>query len=166
MAETIFRGPGVSLGSLMDTRVESFDGPSISYQGDTIPDPRYSPAAKDGVEQGRIPVFLNSPYIVMVDNIPSTTNASTLVSAAQFTSGVALTIIQTASGATAAGSPSPAGGIPIINFNTGAVTNVLAIDLGFATGTTTANSSTVVVQDSTQFQQAQWLVIGGAGNGA
>src|SRR6266446_10820212 len=70
MAEDIFRGPGVLAGSLMDGRVEAFDGPAINYQGDSFPDVRYTPMAKDGVAPARIPVFFNNPYAVLCDNIP------------------------------------------------------------------------------------------------
>ena len=77
MAETLFRGPGVSIGSLMDGRVESLDGPSMEYQGDIIPDPRFSPANKDSLSPGCIKGYYNNPYFALVDTIPSATSTST-----------------------------------------------------------------------------------------
>jgi hypothetical protein len=58
-------------------------------------------------------------------------------------------------------------GVPIIPIGTTVATvAALALDFGFATGTTAANSTTVVVVDNRVFRLGQWLVIGGAGNTA
>lgn len=164
MAETLLRGPGVSIGSLMDGRIEPWDGPSIEYQGDVIPDPRYSPANKDAVGPGAIKGFFSNPYFVLVDTIPSASSTAT-VAAAQApstTAGVALALTTAVLG-TAAGVPVWTPGIPIIPSNTTVPVTVSAIDFGFTTGTTAANSSTVVVVDNSLFQVGQWIVIGGAG---
>lgn len=164
MAETLLRGPGVSIGSLMDGRIEPWDGPSIEYQGDIIPDPRYSPANKDSTSPGAIKGYFSNPYFVLVDTIPSA-NATNTVAAAQApstTAGVALSLTTAVLG-TAAGVPVWTPGIPIIPSSTTTPVTVSAIDFGFTTGTTAANSSTVVVVDNSQFQVGQWIVVGGAG---
>lgn len=164
MVETINRGPNVSLGSLTDSRVELLDGPVIAYQAEAFPDPRFTPAAKDGTSPARVPAFMLSPQSIVVDNVPSASSTSA-VAAAQApstTQGVALNLVTAVTG-TSSG-PVCAAGVPIIPFGSSVATTVMAIDFGFATGTTTANSSTVAVADNTIFQVGQWLVIGGAGS--
>jgi hypothetical protein len=164
MAETVLRGPAVVVGALMDGRVEPFDGPSIGYQGDVIADPRVSPLAKDGLAPGRVPGFYNAFYTVSVDAIPSTASTTT-IGASQTpstTAGVALALV-TAQAGTAAGVPVFSPGIPIVPQGTTKVVTVSAIDFGFATGTTTAASTTVVVDDNTKFTLGQWLVMPGCG---
>jgi len=166
MAETIFRGPGVSIGSLMDGRVEAFDGPSIGYQGDIILNPLFSPQPKDGLAPGRMHGWYNAFYTVSVDAIPQT-SSSTVIAASQVPSttiGVALNLVTAVAG-TAAGVTVYSPGIPIIptSTGTGAPVTVSALDFGFATGTTTANSSTIVVVDNRVFTLGQWVVIPGCG---
>lgn len=164
MAETLYRGPGVSIGSLMDGRVEQLDGPSIEYQGDLIPDPRFSPANKDSLSPGAIKGFFNNPYFTLVDNVPSA-NSSTSIAASQqiaTTLGLSLTLV-TAQAGTAAGVQVFAPGVPILNASTGAIATVSAIDFGFTTGTTASNSSTVVVVDNSLFAVGQWICIPGVG---
>lgn len=164
MAETLFRGPGVSIGSLMDGRVEPFDGPEIGYQGDMIPDPRQTPVNKDSLSPGAIKGYFNNPYFTLVDSIPSSNSSSTIAAAQapSTTAGVALNLTTAVLG-TAAGVPVWTPGIPIIPANGSAVVTVSAIDFGFTTGTTVASSSTVVVVDNSLFQPGQWIVIGGVG---
>lgn len=167
MAETAFRGPVLSLGATLDTSSSPFDGPSISYQGQIFPDPRENnPAAKDSFSPGAIPGFLIGNTIQVIDQIPSPLSTTTIAATQVATSGTAFSLATTAAGGSASGVPSWCVGIPIIPSGTTTVTHVGAIDFGFTTGTTTANSSTVVVLDSTMFAQGQWLVIGGAGNAA
>ncbi len=167
MAETLLRGPGISIGSLMDGRVEPFDGPSISYQGDMVPDPRQSPANKDGLSPGVVKGFFNNPYFVLIDVVPQA-NSTTTIAASQVpstTAGVALALTTAVLG-TAAGVQVWTPGITIYNASTGGTASVGAIDFGFTTGTTAANSTTVVVVDNSQFTIGQWIVIGGAGSGS
>ncbi len=171
MAESVFRGPVVSVGSLMDgpgsgtsAPITLTDGPSIEYQASMFPDPRFSPLNKDGLSPGRVKGWFNSPSVIIVDAIPSA-NGTANIAAAQApstTAGIALNLV-TAQLGTAAGVPVPAAGVPIIPVGTSVATTVLAIDFGFGTGTTAANSSTVIVNDITLFQLGQWIVIPGAG---
>lgn len=164
MAETINRGPNVSVGSLMDGRVEQFDGPSVDYQGFITLDPRFSPMAKDGLSPARAVGFYNSGQFIIVDAVPSATGTSAIAAAQapSTTTGVALTLATAVLG-TAANVPVWTPGIPIIPTNTTKVVTVSAIDFGFCTGTTASNSSTVVLTDNTVVTQGQWIVIGGAG---
>jgi hypothetical protein len=165
MAETTNRGPMVSAGSLYDGRDETFDGPSIVYQGDGFPDVRQSPMPKDGLISRRVSCFLESPWVITADNIPSAISGAGL---AALTATVALTpqVLTTVAPGGAAGVPSLAP-VPIVPFGTSTPINVLAIDFGFTTGTTTAGSATIAaVPDSTQFAVGEWICIGGAGNAA
>src|SRR5260370_23413728 len=164
MAEAVLRGPNLNAGSFLDNTIGPMDGPDMSSQAGVVLDPRYGPLNKDGLLPGRVRSFLNSPYFVLTDNIPMIAS-STILGAAQSASlGTAFVITTTAAGGSAAGVPSIAPGVPIIPFGTTVATSVYALDFGFATGTTVAASSTVVVVDSTYFSVGQWLVIGGVGN--
>jgi hypothetical protein len=148
----------------MDSRVEGFDGPSIGYQGDLIANPLFSPQPKDGLSPGRIHGWYNAFYSVSVDAIPSA-SSSTAIAASQAPSttvGVALNLV-TAQAGTAAGVTVFAPGVPIIPLGTSSVVTCAAIDFGFTTGTTTANSSTIVVLDNRYFTLGQWLCIPGCG---
>lgn len=162
MAETVYRGPSVVLGSLMDNRIEAFDGPSIGYQGDVIADPRFGPSAKDGLAPGRIPGFYNAWFTVTADNIPQATS-STIIAAAQApstTAGVALSLTTAVIGQ-GGGQPAWAPGVPIVPFGTTVAQTVSVIDFGFSAATTVANSTTLTVLDNTQFYVGQWIVIAG-----
>src|SRR5690349_13278344 len=148
MPESVFEGPLVSAGGLLNgpnsgtsAPINPMDGPSLLYQGALFIDPGFSPINQDGWSPGRIKGYVNSPSVILVDAIPSA-NGTVNIAAAQApstTAGVALTLI-TAQVGTAAGVPVPAPGIPIIPVGTTVATTVLAIDFGFATGTTAANS--------------------------
>lgn len=166
MAESNFRGPVVGMGALEDNSSSPFDGPSgLFYQGIGVLDPRANPYPKDGVTPGRAPAFLLAPFFVITDNIPSTISSGIIVTTAQSAvTAQAFTLNTTSAGGSAAGVPSWTYGIPIIPLGTTTVTTVGAIDFGFTTGTTAANSSTVVVVDSTMFKVGRWYCIGGAGN--
>ena len=74
MADSNFRGPVNSMGSLEvqagnTATIEPFDGPSASYQGYVIPDPRFN-FNKDAMLPGRTPGFAFGPMLVVADNIP------------------------------------------------------------------------------------------------
>ncbi len=168
MADSNFRGPVSSMGSLEGEQggttaaINPTDGPSISYQAGAVPDPRFYPYDKDNIGAGRIEAFFSSPVFVAVDSIPPTTTTTSVaaIQTPSVTAGVALTLV-TATVGTAAGVPVWATGVPIIPTNTTIPVTVSAIDFGFATGSTVANSSTVHTNDNTLFTLGQWLVIGG-----
>lgn len=168
MADSNFRGPVNSMGALeanaATASVEPLDGPSMLYQAFAAPDIRSVAFAKDGFRPGQQPAFMGGSDFVLLDNIPQA-RGSTLIAAAQIvTSAIAVSLV-TAQPAGVASAAGIAVGVPIIPLGTTVATFAsLALDFGFATGTTAANSSTVVVTDSTVFRQGQWLVIGGVGN--
>ena len=179
MAESTFRGPSVVGGSVYDGRIETMDGPSLEYQGDGIIDFRFWPMKKDGLYPGRIPSLLNSPYIVMCDNVPQATGTATLaglqiVAAANTAFTLSAGALAQANGSTA-GNPTLSPGIPLLPMtaqSNGAfglaqtAVPVIALDFGFTTGTTTTGgtSATITVPDSTVFYVGQWIAVGGAGN--
>lgn len=169
MADTTFRGPTISIGALMDGRIETMDGPAVQYQGDLFPNPLYSPANKDGLSPGRLKGWLDGQRVTVVDTIPSAMS-TTNIAAAQSpstTSGVKLNLV-TAQLGTAAGVAVPAAGIPLVAFGTSVATTVTAVDFGFTTGTTVANSSAIVVPsryDQQMFDIGQWIIVAGAGAG-
>lgn len=165
MAETVVQGPLVSGGSLINNSVSPTDGPEIQYQGSMFPDPRFSPMAKDGLAPGRVKGYLVAPAAVLTDAIPSAVSTAVIIAGVvpSTTAGVAVALITSQAG-TAAGVTVFAPGIPIIPAGTTQVATVSAIDFGFATGTTVANSSTVVVNNNQLFQVGQWIVIPGVGS--
>lgn len=171
MADTNFRGPVNSMGSLeVDAATASvypLDGPGSFYQGLALPDIRSAPFSKDGFRPGQQPGFLTSGDVIVLDNIPQA-RSSTLLGAAQVATALGSTVaLATAQVAGVASSCLIAIGVPLIPLGTTVATVAnIALDFGFATGTTTANSSTIVVVDSTIFRPGQWLVVGGVANAA
>lgn len=182
MAETIYRGPAISIGALMGNVatatgqqvgvLEPFDGPGIEYQANTFPDPRFGPFNKDSLKVGRIPTWLNSPYVVMADGVGQATGAAVVAAAQNATSATPFTLATVAVGGTGTNVLSIAPSVPLLpmtggsgqSFPTvGALQSVMALDFGFTTGNTNG-TATVTVPDSTLFYQGQWICIGGAGN--
>lgn len=170
MGDTNFRGPLASMGSMEiqsgnTATIEPFDGPSLWYQGQGFPDPRFAPFKKDAPAPGRQVAYYDGSNVTVVDAIPSanTTAGVAATQAPSTTAGAALTLATAVLG-TAANVPVWSPGIPIMPFGTTTVVTVSAIDFGFTTGTTAANSSTVVTPDNTQFKPGQWIVIAGAGS--
>lgn len=169
MADSNFRGPVNSMGALeVDAQTASvmpLDGPSLIYQGVAMPDIRSAPFAKDGFRPGQQAGFLTSG-VWTVDNIPQLRNTSLIATTQVGTAATALPLATTQV-AGLASAANIACGVPIIPIGTTVATvAALALDFGFATGTTAAASTTVVVVDNRVFRPGQWLVIGGAGNAA
>ena len=169
MADSNFRGPVNSMGALeVDAQTASvmpLDGPSMLYQGMGMPDIRSAPFAKDGFRPGQQAAFLGTGFWT-VDNIPQLRGTSLIATTQVGTAATALPLA-TAQVAGLASAANIACGVPIIPLGTTVATfAALALDFGFATGTTAAASTTVVVVDNRVFRLGQWLVIGGAGNTA
>ena len=143
MAATHSSGPDVIYGVPYDSNANSAGsnpdaGPSVTYQGDCVLDVRF-PYQPGITGQGRVPAFLDSPYIVMVDAIP--TAAGTLVvSNATATSGTPLPLL-------AVSVLNNLVNVPLLPFGAGlsSVVTGLGLDMGFATVTTTAGSSVAVL---------------------
>lgn len=169
MAETNNRGPIYSMGSVEDGRPEPMDGPSLSYQGYGFPDIRSFPTKKDGLYPGRVASYLGSPMIILSDNVPQAAGTATLAALQNIVASTPMTLsagaLAQANGSTA-GNPTLSPGIPIIPSGAQAPVNVIALDFGYTTGTTTTGgtSKTITVPDSTLFYPGQWIYVGGAGN--
>lgn len=169
MAETINRGPLYAAGSVLDGRIETMDGASLFYQGNGFPDIRSFPTRKDGLYPGRIPALLQSGFVVLVDNIPQASGTATLAALQNIVASTPMTLSAGAlaqANGTTAGNPTLSPGIPIIPFGSTTPVNVVALDFGYTTGTTTTGgtSKTITVPDSTLFYPGQWIYVGGAGN--
>lgn len=170
MAENNTRGPYASMGSLevqggTAANIEPMDGPSVSYQDTVVPDIRFVPFAKDGTAPGRVPTFASGINIWAVDNIPSV-RTTTQIAAAQVATNAIAVALATVGVAGVASVASIAVGVPIIPVGTSVATNVIAIDFGFTTGTTTTNSTSITVIDNTLFKVGGWYVVGNVGNTA
>ncbi len=169
MADTTFKGPIAAPGPLLiesgtAATIQPFDGLSGFYQGVAMLDPRGAPFPAEGTAPGRAPAFMNNLNMIAVDNKPQATNATCVANSAAQTSLVAMPLATAQVSNPNAGAPFIAVGVPILPQGTSTVvTAALALDFGFATGTTTANSSTVAVNDTTKFSTGQWILIGGAG---
>ncbi len=174
MADSNFRGPVSSMGSLEDAnattgttslvQISPFDGPSLFYQDSAIPDIRLPPFAKDGTNPGRVRAFLAGANLWAVDAIPQARTSTQIAAAQVATNAVAVALVTTGTAGTA-GMASLAFGVPIIPVGTTvATTAAIAIDFGFTTGTTTTNSTSITVVDNTLFAIGQWLVVGNVGN--
>ena len=169
MAESNFRGPIGAMGALeiqggTAATVEPLDGPSYFYQGVALLDPRAAPFSKDGLLPGRVPAFIVSPDYITVDAVPQAAATNVLAAAQVVTSSVAMALATVGVTNFSAGACSIAVGVPIIPTGTTVVTNVIALDFGFTTGTTVAASSTINVNDSTLFQAGMWIVVGNVAN--
>lgn len=170
MADTNHRGPINSMGSLevdvaTSAQVQPLDGPSMFYQGNAIPDPRAFPFAKDGFRPGQQPAFLELVDFFAIDTFPQAAATALLAANATATAATAFALTTAQLNGPGAGIASIAIGVQILPQGTTIVTTAaIALDFGFATGTTVAGSTTVVVNDNTLFSVGQWVVVGGAGN--
>lgn len=168
MADTTHKGPIFAPGPLLieagtAATIQPMDGPNGNYQGITMLDPRNIPFLAEGTAPGRVAAFLNNGAYWACDNKPQATNATCIAASAVATSLTAMGLATAQISNPNAGSPFIAVGVPFTPPGTTTQISVLAIDFGFATGTTTANSSTVAVNDSTKFTVSQWICIGGGG---
>lgn len=172
MTATVLSGPSIVTGS-MGTLPATFGratpdynpdaGPSITYQGDGLPDVRF-PLMKEKLAgyPGVMPAFMNLPYMQSCDIVPSAGGGGYFNTAGPV-SGTPLTPI-----------PNYATvgyglNVPIMPF-TGAVngsapvTVAMVLDFGFAYASATAGSPTLTVADSTQFPVGMPLIVAGIGN--
>lgn len=175
MAETVHRGPNISLGSVLDGRVETLDGPDLNYQSAGFPDVRFFGANTTGLATGRVRAMLSSPLAIFADNVPQASSAIGLAAAGTAfspTAGVPLPIntpatVQPNGPAAVVGAPSIATNVAIYNALTGAlVTGLTALDFGFATIPAPAASKTQTASDGTLFYPGQWICIPGGANAA
>jgi hypothetical protein len=175
MADSNFRGPVNAMGSLENANattspgsqvpIDPLDGPSSFYQGICWPDPRSVPFPKDGFRPGQLPAILYLGDMWTVDAIPQATSSTTLAAAQAVTANVAMALSTVAVTNFSSGAASVAYGVPI-PVGTSFTIAPIALDFGFTTGTTVANSSAVTVPDSTKFTVGQWVILGNVANAA
>ncbi len=169
MADTNFRGPVNAMGALevnaATVAIEPFDGPSMFYQGQAAPDLRSAPFAKDSNRSGQQMAFLQGQDVIALDNVPQARGTAMLAVATTAADRVTVALA-TVGIAGVASACSIAVGVPIIPIGTTVATNVIALDFGFTTGTTVANSSTVTVINSDFFRTGGWIIVGNVGNSA
>lgn len=176
MADSNFRGPVTSMGSLEDTNptvtgstvvsIQPLDGPSIFYQGWALADPRGAPFPKDGFRPGQAAVFSATGDVYTIDQIPQAASTTALGAAQVITAATPMALGTVAVTNFSSGAASLGVGIPIIPQGTSTIVTALSLDFGFATGTTIANSTAVQVSNTAQFTQGQWIIISGVGNTA
>lgn len=171
MADTSFRGPVNAPGPLLvqagtTATVETMDGPSMFFQNTGWPDPRAVPYPSVSFRPGQAPAFISNCDILAVDAVPQATNTNVLAAGQIITSGLAMALATVGVTNFSSGAASIAVGVTIIPQGTTVATTVVALDFGFTSGTTVANSSTVQVADNTLFELNQWIIIGNVGNAA
>ena len=171
MADSNFRGPITAMGSTeidngTTATIQPLDGPSMFYQGHGMPDPRSIPFAKDGFRPGQQPAFLANQDFWVCDHIPQAFATGVLAANQVVTANVAVSLVTAQVGGVASAAQI-AIGVPILPQGTTTIVSpTITLDFGFATGTTTGNSSTIPVNDNSQFQVGQWIVVAGAANAA
>jgi hypothetical protein len=177
MADSNFRGPINSMGSLEDANytttatavvnISPLDGPSMFYQGAGFPDPRSTPFSKDVFRPAQQPSFLQVCDVYTIDAIPQAQNTTLLAAAQVITASVPMSLSTVAVTNYSSGAASIAYGVPILPQGTSVVTTApIALDFGFATGTTIANSTAVNVNNTSLFTPGQWIIIGNVANAA
>lgn len=176
MAATNLDGPEIVYGNLANIPAGTVStapvpdpnqdaGPSIFYQGTSVPDPRLI-FVKDKVVgfTGVVQSFLSMAELESVRTCPAGLSGIAIAAAANVVSGVPMVL--TANNATFGVSVN----IPVRQFspvlNSGAIVNALALDFGFAFGQVTAGSTTIPVGNGYDFFVGMPLVIPGAGASA
>ena len=172
MATSIIDGPQHVYGSMageasppqtypiIDPDTDS--GPSMFYQGTSVPDPRFI-YQKDRVQGSTaiVPSFLAAARMKSIGQIPAALAANNIANAQFPVLNTAMTL--------AAATLGVARNVPIRPFSgayngTAAVTAAIALDFGFAFGNCTSGSTTIVVSDSALFSVGMPLVVCAVGN--
>jgi len=176
MADSNFRGPIASMGALEDVNptvtgttvvaaIAPTDGPSMFYQGVGFPDPRSAPFSKDFSRPGQQAAFLQISDVYTVDAIPQAQNTTVIAAAQVATATVNVSLSTIAVTNFSSGAASIAYGVPIRPLGTTVVAVApIALDFGFASGTTIANSTAVQVSNTSLFYPGQWIIIGNVAN--
>lgn len=160
-------GPLVVYGNPDPTQLRNPEqGPSLSFQGLGIVDPRFTQAI--GAAPGsKIHGLYSEPNVPLLDGVPQTASATQIAAAANVVNGTAMTLTSTqAAGRSMA--------IPIVPLGSAyqaanVVTPAMALDFGFAIGGTTASSTAVTLASAALarfFPVGRRIVISGAGAAA
>lgn len=167
MSETIISGPSIVHGNMNQVPgiIPDYNpvmGPSLSYQGDGIPDYRFVPLNKDNVNPGSIPSVLNSPYFLGVDAIPQTKAATNIVNAQAVAGAGAVTLVTNTS------AKAVCNNVPVVPFRTtGPAVLCLGLDVGMTTVNTNSTTTvTITAGQALKFPVGTWLWIAGAAGAA
>lgn len=158
MTATHSSGPEITYGQLGDANgsgsggVNPEAGPSVTYQGDCIPDVRaaYQPGITG---KGKVTAHLDSPYLLTVDFAPATYTTTGVASLAAASSIGALATL---------GGFAPGNGIypgvPIVpagmSYSAANVVSALGLDVGFGTCNVSAGGYTITSITNGQYLQA------------
>src|ERR1700752_433966 len=165
--KSVISGPSYVVGNLNPVQVMDPDvGPSMSFQGGHILDPRQIGGIEAAPQLPGYKVYgmWCSPYVTMVDGVPITKTTGLIAAAQKAASGTPFTLASAqASGLSI--------GIPVIPFGSAyfaanKVTPGVALDFGFTTGTSTSGSKSITSLPTGAwkfFKKNQRLVIAGAG---
>lgn len=167
-------GPWVITGNLNQTfNTEPDQGPSLTFMGDGILDPRfvYTIGSAASTGQNKIYGHTNHAYICLVDYQPQTLSTTLIVnaqSAPVVPAGgtLAMTMVTSQAAGYATNIPVIPQGSPI---SSASVVNCAALDFGFATVSTTSASNVVTVGSAalTRFMfVGQDVIIAGGGANA
>ena len=180
MGTTVSTGPAVSAGPLLGYPARAPDnnplaGPSVTYQGDAVPDPRFG--ILGGNERaGSIRAHSDIPYFLMTDAVPAASAATpvNIAPAAAVVAGAPMVLAGPSAGVATSipfiplslafdlGAPVYGDGVPTlagVTLDYGLAS--LALNVGSVLATLTAAAAS-----QNLLYQGQWLVIAGAGNAA
>jgi hypothetical protein len=139
-------------------------GPSMFFQSTTFQDLRvFFQKDRAAGSYGITPSNFHAPSFYSADTIPTALASNNIAAAQAVANGVAMTLAGSSLGVTP--------NVPIVPWSTAyndapVVTAALALEFGFAFGTTIAGNTTITVNNSVQFPTGMPLVIGNAGNAA
>jgi hypothetical protein len=168
-------GPYVVTGNLNPAQITATDmGPSTTFMGDSVLDPRFVGTIGAAVTTGQNKIYghTNYSWVCVTDQVPSTLLVTNLVNAqASPVVPAAGTLAMTMTGTNIqSGAGTVAVNIPLVPFGqadvAANVVNVYALDFGYTTATTVAGSATVTIPAGAKrfFQVGQKVVISGAGS--
>ena len=138
MTLSINSGPNITTGNTNPTQNSEPDGgPSLSFQGGGILDPRFVSAI--GAAPGnKVYGIYSAPYVCMVDAIPAA-SLSTRIAAAQNPTAATPLTLSTTHGAGV--SPNT----PVLPQGSSTIQNLLAIDFGFCPCSVTSGSAVMTI---------------------
>jgi len=141
-------------------------GPALVYQGEAFLDPRFW-FPKDQIvgRPGVVVSHLFSPLLRSIAQVPAALSASNIAAAQNVVDDTAMTLASAGVAGITLAVPvrELSDGIGALNSVT-PTTAAIALDFGFAFGSCVANSATIEVASSTDFEPGMPLVIGEVGN--
>ena len=168
-------GPTITYGNDNPQQLSNTDaGPNVDYQGNVLLDSRFVSAATGPGSAEVVPGWFSTSSLELLNYCPVTLSTTAIVSAATPTAGTPLTLVSTQSAGIAINVPIAPYYVAIQPTMTPVIAPI-AIDFGFALGTTTTGASTSNILTitgpqsaalgTTGFYPGQRLCIPGAGLG-